>query len=495
MHYASGNTQNLVDDTINALAYDGNNLWIATPSGLSVNRNGVFLQPILTVPGGRLPTESVDDVAVGEGYVFAATTQGVAIGSPQGVGHHSSDSGGIPSEAGTNSALSVEYFGGSLWIALDSSRQQPAGSLLRRPANPNNPDDGTLYPALDLGLPDSSDAEGVHLDRVGEELFYNVCGTDMSPGGFSVLGARQLITRSLVGEDAGHPVRGTGQSARLTLGPEGNPLRVGIEDDAPIADQLLGATVQPLELPDEFDAPPVSCGTPQVSGDTLWCAFDGEGFAKLNENGRWSATRAAGLPVIEGLSFRQIIVVDDRAWWMATDGGVIRLMGGSLQALNSAFTDGGLPSDDVRTVLLHEGTLYAGTADGVGILNIEDGTWSQLGRETLPNLSVNALAIDADGALWVGTDAGVSKRTLPDGPSADYTIQTGLWDNQVRDLGLDASGRLYISTAGGISIINPEGMVTRMTSYHGLPGGHAYEIQVVEDAVWVRSDRGVARVR
>ena len=43
VHYASGNTQNLVDDTINALAYDGNNLWIATPSGLSVNRNGVFL--------------------------------------------------------------------------------------------------------------------------------------------------------------------------------------------------------------------------------------------------------------------------------------------------------------------------------------------------------------------------------------------------------------------------------------------------------------------
>ena len=106
---------------------------------------------------------------------------------------------------------------------------------------------------FDLGLPDSSDAEGVHLDRVGEELFYNVCGTDMSPDGFSVLGARQLITRSLVGQD-GHPVRGTGQSARLTLGPEGNPLLVSIEDDAPIADQLLGATVQPLELPDEFDA-------------------------------------------------------------------------------------------------------------------------------------------------------------------------------------------------------------------------------------------------
>ncbi len=488
----------LVDDTINALAFDGVTLWIATPSGLSVYANGGFSLPVLSVPGARLPTNAVDDVAVGAGRVFAATSEGVAIGNSNNLWSTiRRDIGGIPASVGTNHALAVEYYGGSLWIAFRDSRQQPAGSILRRSPDPANANDLVLYPSADLGMADLTAPGGIELNAIGPELFASVCGDDAEPGGLTVFGSFDLLTQSYEGQSAGFPLRGDGSDARLTRGPNGRPLMVGRQDGEPVGDLFAEAGLSDLPLPDEFLNPPVSCGVPEVQGTTLWCAFDGEGFAKLNDNGRWSSTRAEGLPVIDGVEQRQILVIDDRSWWLATNNGVVRFQTGSLLAFNVAFTDGGLPSDDVRVMIrLDDGSLLAGTADGVGAFDPETSEWRILARDQLPDRSVRALAPDPSGGVWIGTDSGVFLYSIEqDEIQVSLTRDDGLREPKVRDLVVDSVGTLHVATSGGILVRTTDGVISTRAHSNGLPGNHAYELLLVDDTVWVRSDSGVGRLR
>lgn len=98
--------------------------------------------------------------------------------------------------------------------------------------------------------------------------------------------------------------------------------------------------------------------------------------------------------------------------WFATEGGVSMFDGAAWKAWTQAEGVGAPRSERGNYVLaVHaakDGTVWAGTWGG-GVARFRDGRWSTFSaKEGLAGDIVYAIAQEADGALWFGTDAGLS---------------------------------------------------------------------------------------
>jgi len=118
--------------------------------------------------------------------------------------------------------------------------------------------------------------------------------------------------------------------------------------------------------------------------------------------------------------------------------------------------------------------------------------WSA--EQGLPQNSVNALAQDHDGYLWIGTFGGLARF---DG--ARFTVlgaadTPGFGSDQIFSLYESRSGVLWIGTVdGGLTRLR-DGLATTYTERDGLPSRFISSIR--EDAaanVWINTSRGVAR--
>ncbi|MFA6451742.1 MAG: hypothetical protein WCX65_19880 [bacterium] len=141
-----------------------------------------------------------------------------------------------------------------------------------------------------------------------------------------------------------------------------------------------------------------------------------------------------------------------------------------------------------ETLLLKETTAFAawrggwlvGTAQG--LFNLKDGKAERI--EAFGTRPVTALAVDGEGAAWVGFLKGLARydgehvalyRHSYDGES--------LIDNNVRDLYLSKSGDLYIATGGGVSRFDRK---QKWTDINGKKTGMPYE-----DALTVAGSNGM----
>jgi ligand-binding sensor domain-containing protein len=69
----------------------------------------------------------------------------------------------------------------------------------------------------------------------------------------------------------------------------------------------------------------------------------------------------------------------------------------------------------------------------------------------LPSDRILSLAIDRDGRVWVGTDAGLAIITA-DGIER-YATADGLASNSIRDIVLNDNGEGWLATPSGISVL------------------------------------------
>ena len=117
----------------------------------------------------------------------------------------------------------------------------------------------------------------------------------------------------------------------------------------------------------------------------------------------------------------------------------------------------------------------------------------QLGQEQgLTGTVVASLCPDPTGAMWVGTDQGLS---YFDGQYCEtYTVTQGLSTNQVTQVFLDSQGRLWVSHMGfAVDVLDRRrGMVQHLSGDYGLTGNRASTF--LEDAqgrVWIAHNNGV----
>lgn len=108
---------------------------------------------------------------------------------------------------------------------------------------------------------------------------------------------------------------------------------------------------------------------------------------------------------------------------------------------------------------------------------------------------VTALAVDAEKALWIGTeDKGLYRRTT-DGKWSNFSTDSGLEDDNIRCIAVDAKGRVWAGTGrGGVSVFAGDNWRT----YSVLNGPLSERVQdiVISPAngdVWLATEAGLCR--
>jgi PAS domain S-box-containing protein len=195
----------------------------------------------------------------------------------------------------------------------------------------------------------------------------------------------------------------------------------------------------------------------------------------------------------------------------------------------------GLPSTAIQAILqTRDGYVWFGTQEGLA--RFDGVRFTVLDEKAAPELShhsISSLFEDPDGTLWVNSDAGLF--TVQDGRVQPYTTSSGGPNPAVTPLLEDHLGRLWLGAPDGLSVIQNGHLVAHITgesvpaqdiqclyedrhgtlwagTTHGLaqvrqnkvervnlgPGWNTLNIASVAgdgDGLWLRSDRGLVRVR
>jgi len=241
------------------------------------------------------------------------------------------------------------------------------------------------------------------------------------------------------------------------------------------------------------------------SGDNKWFAtgggvskFDGAIWTNFNVDdglcsndvravaidsvGRIWAGTANGISVIDGgavtLSYntgnsdiasedvRAIVIDRNGIKWIATDAGVCKFDGSSWRTYDSASAPFGLPSDDVLDLYIDaDFNLWASTA--LGAAKYDYAEWWVFGADFSPlSHRVNFVGEDClENVFWFGTEFGIVKYEL-----GNWHLYSGvgLGSNTVHDLKVDAAGKVWVATDGGVSVFDG-GLWTTYTRAGGGP--------------------------
>jgi ligand-binding sensor domain-containing protein len=144
------------------------------------------------------------------------------------------------------------------------------------------------------------------------------------------------------------------------------------------------------------------------------------------------------------------------------------------------------------------GQIWIGFREG-GVARLRNGRFEYLtAGEGTPEGDVQALYADEAGRLWIGTIGGGVGRI--DDPAAvrigvqRYTTVEGLSSNTVRAFTEDRWGRVYVGTARGVNRLDPRtGHVRVYTAADGLPGNEVHAAyRDREDRLWFGTSNAVA---
>ncbi|ANB18398.1 ligand-binding sensor domain-containing diguanylate cyclase [Dokdonella koreensis] len=197
------------------------------------------------------------------------------------------------------------------------------------------------------------------------------------------------------------------------------------------------------------DAAPVSVlALAPASDGGLWVGTYDQGV--VHRRGEAAATtlpdridRSHGLP---SNHVRTILEDDDGSVWIGTTGGLTHWRGGEIRTYRVAD---GLPADFVR--VLHkaaDGTLWIGTSAGIAARRADGRLDSWRARETFPATGSFDFLDDADGGVWIASDAGLLR--LRDGRFTVYDHTRGLPRDTVFRVLDDGRGHLWLSSNHGI---------------------------------------------
>lgn len=180
--------------------------------------------------------------------------------------------------------------------------------------------------------------------------------------------------------------------------------------------------------------------------------FDGYGFTNYG--------------VADGLPHRVVtdfVETHDGVYLFSTSGGLVQFNPNGKDESGSQFAVIPLGDDEgsrAVTQLLEDkdGTVWCGTAKGLYRLTRSESGWQaafidkELGNGTVIE-SVNTLALDKKGALWVGTPGSGIFRRLADGTVEHYTEENGLSQNGVNKIFIDRDEKVWVGTGMGLTLL------------------------------------------
>jgi signal transduction histidine kinase/ligand-binding sensor domain-containing protein len=188
----------------------------------------------------------------------------------------------------------------------------------------------------------------------------------------------------------------------------------------------------------------------------LWFATS-DGVSRFDGD-RFTSYRAdSGLP--PG-AVRDLLEARDGTYWFATDGGLVRWRSGHRPG-EPGFVPVPLPGagNAPARALLQDRAGRIWAAAGGRLFILEPGRKGMAAREVPLEGAfegpVEALAAGADGSLWIGGPAGLSRR-LPGGGWRRLRVWPGSGEDPVQDLLVDDIGLLWIAHDRGVLVTRPE---------------------------------------
>nr|WP_244292376.1 ligand-binding sensor domain-containing diguanylate cyclase [Xanthomonas hyacinthi] len=212
---------------------------------------------------------------------------------------------------------------------------------------------------------------------------------------------------------------------------------------------------------------------------------------------RVAAGDAGGLTRHDGLGGDDVRVVQqsaDGAVWIGHAAGLDRWQHGRIATLRIAAS--GRDPSVLALAAANDGGMWVGTySQGVLLLAPDGAVRQRLGSDAgIPQAMVRALLQDADGGLWIGSNAGLAYRNR--GRTRVYTLADGLPALQVQALYRDRAGVLWIGSSGGIAALSAGGALRGWPAGAGFPAHNAFDfLEDADGTLWIGSDRGLLRLR
>jgi len=204
---------------------------------------------------------------------------------------------------------------------------------------------------------------------------------------------------------------------------------------------------------------------------------------------RQTWTTAQGLPQNSVLAITQSA---DGYLWLGTEEGLVRFDGVTFTTFDKHTF--GLNDNIIQALLVdHEQNLWIGT-NANGLSCLKNGKFTAYGSKSgLSSNTVQALYEDENGVLWIGTDGGGLIR-MKHGSFHVFTKTDGLADNAVLSITGDHHGTLWIGTHGGLSRLH-NGHFVNYNAEQGLGSDYVRTVHVDRHGtLWIGTNDGLSRI-
>jgi len=195
----------------------------------------------------------------------------------------------------------------------------------------------------------------------------------------------------------------------------------------------------------------------------VWPAYALDPNKALNEFSHHVWQTDDGLPQN---TIYSILQTRDGFIWLGTQEGLARYDGASFMIF-SRSTVPGFPHNQILHLFESpDSTLWISTSGGVARYRYGQFSFYTT-RDSLPDPNVNAVAVDTNGVVWIGTNTGLVR--LENGK---FTKTIGLSNDYVKAVLVDRSGRLWVGTNGGGLNVLKDGKFRAYTIRDGMSSNY-----------------------
>lgn len=198
-----------------------------------------------------------------------------------------------------------------------------------------------------------------------------------------------------------------------------------------------------------------------------------------------------------GARILRTLTDDEGQVWVGSNNGITPLLNSKLgRPANFTKADGLGNTNIWSTLEAQDGKIWIGTSNGIDVYNPTTETIQHITRDDglVGNGGASLITEDSKGKIWVGNNGdGINIIDPRNQTIAHFTTMHGLPDRETSAFFEEENGDIWVSSATGLSVINPDkGLVKRIINLEAWKGAFYYSIYAdSKNQLWVLSSSGV----